>query len=104
MDRSEDRTMQEPPSAGGGEILILFAILWIRTWKCMLLCCFWLTRLCDSVDQVDLSGLTSTHREFDECSPIKRLCHVPCAVCQDILEDVLGGGNGMGHDCKGNWE
>ena len=45
VDRSEDRTMQEPPSAGGGEILILFAIwMWIRTWKCMLLCCFWLAR------------------------------------------------------------
>jgi len=28
-------------------------------------------------DEVDLSGLTSTHNKFDECSSIK----TPCAMC-----------------------
>ena len=56
--------MQEPPLAGGGEFYFAvsgwqdYVIEWMK-------------------DEVDLSGLTSTHKKFDECSSIK----TPRAMC-----------------------
>lgn len=76
-------------------------------WRWILLCCFWMTRLCDWVDE-GWSRSERTHKHTQQIWWVQfnknTLCHVPCAVCQDILEDVLGGGYGMGHACKGNWD